>query len=362
MKAFFLRHKKLHIWLLAEFLLLTVFFAVQSNRVWMTTLTQRVSNPVRRALGAVCYRVSFSVAEVLCVFLVGFIAVYLLASLIAVVRAKGRRKQVLYSALLGAACIGLTIWGAICWLWGVQYYADGFQVQSGIYAEEVALEDLDAVTQFFADRLAETADQVARDEDGFFAVPREDILQESTQVYRVVSEQFPFLSFQDQPPKAIHFSSLMSMLDFTGVYCPLTGECNVNVDSPAVFLPATVAHELAHQRGIASEQECNFISILASATCGLPDYAYSGWLLGYVHLGNALYSADRDRWQEIYAGLPDAVRADLLHNNAYWAQYEDAPAKKVANKVYDGLLKTYGDKNGMRSYGTVVDLLVVYYK
>ena len=94
----------------------------------------------------------------------------------------------------------------------------------------------------------------------------------------------------------------------------------------------------------------------------MTDYAYSGWLLGYVHLGNALYSADRDRWQEIYAGLPDAVRADLLHNNAYWAQYEDAPAKKVANKVYDGLLKTYGDKNGMRSYGTVVDLLVVYYK
>ena len=36
-------------------------------------------------------------------------------------------------------------------------------------------------------------------------------------------------------------------------------------------------------------------------------------------------------------------------------------AKTVSNKVYDGLLKAYGDERGIQSYGTVVDLLVAYY-
>ena len=34
----------------------------------------------------------------------------------------------------------------------------------------------------------------------------------------------------------------------------------------------------------------------------------------------------------------------------------------VCYKVYDGILKSYGDERGIQSYGTVVDLLVVYYK
>ena len=51
----------------------------------------------------------------------------------------------------------------------------------------------------------------------------------------------------------------------------------MNVDAPACLLPATVAHELAHQRSIASEQECNFLAVLASTTSGNPVYAYSGY-------------------------------------------------------------------------------------
>ena len=53
---------------------------------------------------------------------------------------------------------------------------------------------------------------------------------------------------------------------------------------PHVFF-ATVAHELAHQRGIASEQECNFLGVLASTTSGNPAYVYAGWLSGYIYLG-----------------------------------------------------------------------------
>ena len=177
-----------------------------------------------------------------------------------------------------------------------------------------------------------------------------------------MEEQFPFLAFDDPGVKGVRFSRIMSALDFTGVYCPFTGESNVNIDSPACLLAATAAHELAHQRSIASEQECNFLAILASTTCGSDVYAYSGWLLVYIHLGNALYKAVPEAYAAVLATLPETVRTDLRDNNAYWAQFQDGAARKASNTVYEGFLKSYGEERGLQSYGTVVDMLVVYYK
>lgn len=362
MKAFFLRHRKLHLWLLADLVLLAAFFLCRSHAGIMTALASGAT-AVRRFLGGICYLVPFSVMEALCVALVVFVAAYLAWSIAAVVRRKtasGRLHRA-YSALVGAVCVGLTIYVGFCGLWGVHYYTPSFQDLSGIYAQPVAEEDLLAVTRYFADRLTETADGVERDEQGRFAVPREEILAQSVHAYDAVEEQFPFLEFEDPGVKAVHFSRVMSALDFTGIYCPFTGESNVNVDSPACLLPSTAAHELAHQRSIASEQECNFLAVLASTTSGDPVYEYSGWLMGYIHLGNALYQADPAAWQAIRDSLPDTVLADLASNNAYWASFEGAAAD-ASQKVYDTILKGYGQEDGIRSYGTVVDLLVAYYR
>lgn len=43
----------------------------------------------------------------------------------------------------------------------------------------------------------------------------------------------------------------MSRINYTGFFFPYTAEANVNVDSPLCMLPSTIAHELAHQRGVA---------------------------------------------------------------------------------------------------------------
>ena len=60
--------------------------------------------------------------------------------------------------------------------------------------------------------------------------------------------------------------------------------------------------------------------------------------------------------------LPDTVKADLADNNAYWDQFRDTVIQQASTKVYDGILKAYGDERGIQSYGTVVDLLVAYYR
>ena len=179
-------------------------------------------------------------------------------------------------------------------------------------------------------------------------------------VYDCLYDEFPFLDVPDQQPKGIFFSKIMSAMNFTGFYFPFTGESNVNMDSPVMLLASTCAHELAHQRGIASEQQCNFLAVLACTRCDDANYNYSGWLLGYIHLSNALYRADPDAWQEVRSRLPEEVLADLRVNSAYWSRYKGLTAT-VTQSLNDKMIKTYGDTLGTQSYGAVVDLLVNYY-
>lgn len=362
MKMFFAHHKKLHIWLLADLALLAAFWLCRGNRSWMNALADSVTTPLRLWIGELCYQMPFSVMEALCILLVLATLAYLVWAVIDLIGHRGERGRRLYSWTLGAVCAGLTVYLGFCFLWGVNYYTDTFQDKSGIRAEPVALEDLKKVTAYFEEQVSRTAPLVERDSDGVFAVPREEILPYAVHVYDQVEQQFPFLALEDPGVKPVHFSRVMSYLDFTGIYCPFTGESNVNVDSPACMLPATIAHELTHQRAVASEQECNFLAILAATTCENQVYNYSGCLFGYLYLSNALYRADREAWRESRQRVAAEVNIDLAAHSDYWQQFQDTPVQKVSNKVYDSFLKSYGDENGIRSYGTVVDLLVAYYR
>ena len=359
---FWKNHKKLHIWLGADLAVLGLYLALRHDRGLMNGFADRITTPLKGALGRLCALTSLSVMELLYVLAGAAALAYVVGSVIAVVKAGGRRGRRAYGALLLAADVCLTVYALFCLMWGVNYWTDSFQDRSGITAQPVAAEDLEAVTAYFAQQLADTADSVPRDENGVYAVPKEQILAESTAVYGGVTEQFPFLDFRDTGVKAVGCSRFMSIMGFTGVYFACIGESNVNVDSPACLLPSTVAHELAHQRGIAWEQECNFLGVLASVTSGMPDYVYSGWLLGFIHLGNALYETDPEAYWAIRNALPETVSADLRDNNAYWDQFRDNVVEKVSDTVYDAALKSYGDANGMKSYSMVVELLVAYYK
>ena len=262
--------------------------------------------------------------------------------------------------MLGLGNAVLTVYVLFCLLWGANYYADSFTDKSGIDVGPVAVDDLERVTRQFAALVNEYAGDVPRAADGAFAGDRAEILAYAPKIYENLYEEFPFLEMTDVPPKTMRFSRVMSAMGFTGFYFPFTGECNVNVDFPAATLPTTVAHELSHRRGIASEQECNFLAVLASLRCDDAAYRYAGALSGYIYLANALYSADAERWRAVRETLNERVVADLRASGAYWAQFE-GPVDTVSNAVYDGFLKSYGTI-GVKSYGACVDLLVAYFK
>ena len=360
MRGFLRYFRGLHTWLAANVFALALFFLLRTRRDVMNAVSGGFSMPLERALGRLWSHVPFSAAELCYALAFVALAVFLVRSVALIARAEYKR-EMLYRRVMVLFNTLLSLYTAFCLLWGVNFYADDFCDLSGVYPEPVAREELIAVTRYFAEQTARCSDAVARDAYGVYAEPRRESLAYAPSLYAAMYDEFPFLYLPVDPmPKGILCSRVMSAMNVTGLYFPFTGESNLNMDFPAATFPATVAHELAHRRGVASEQQCNFLAVLAATRADNAAYQYSGWLMGYIHLSNALYTVAPEEWRELRASLPAGVEADLRAASDYWAQYDGAAAR-ASGRAYDTMLKSYGDELGMRSYGAVVDLLVAYY-
>ena len=359
MKAFLRRYRAQLRWLAGLAVFFAVYFPLRGCKSAMNWLCSRVILPLEQALGRLCSVTSVSVAEVLILSGI-FAAVFYLAWQVRCLIARPQKGQRAVRMALTVLCVGLSVYAGFCLLWGVFYGADSFQDKSGLTARGGTVAELTALTECFAREVSAAGDQVQRDENGCFAVPRSEIFAEAMSAYDGVVQKFDCLKKPAVMPKAFVSSRGMSYLDFSGFYFPFTGEANLNDESPAAYLPANICHEMAHQQGIATEQECNFVAIMAATSADSTAYRYAGYLMGYVHLANALYRVDQAAWQTIRDSLPDTVRADLRQNSAYWARF-DGLVNTAATKVYDGFLKSNGLSDGVQNYGTVVDLLLAYY-
>ena len=325
----------------------------------MQTLSDRIVRPWHRAMGNLCGHTAISVAELLIVIGVILSLVYIIIFLVRLIRHPQRLRSI-YRFLITCITALAVVYGGFCLFWGVYYYSADFEEQSGIHGAPASVEQLTTVTRWFTDLLNRYDAQIARDESGSFSEPLDEIFSRSSHLYATVERSLPCLSADALSAKPFFFSRLMSYINFTGFFFPFTGEANINIDSPACLVPSTIAHELAHQRGVAEEDEANFVAVLASLENGDPVYCYSSCLLAYIHLGNALYAADYDAWLENYQRLAPGPLHDLEENNRYWKQFE-TPVSTVSDQVYTGFLQSYGQTLGLKTYGKCVDLLIAYY-
>jgi hypothetical protein len=152
----------------------------------------------------------------------------------------------------------------------------------------------------------------------------------------------------------------MTYTHISGVYTFITGETNLNINYPDYVVAYSGAHELAHQRGIAREDEANFVAYLACASSDDDYLRYSGYLSLYRYVASALSAADRELYIETASGLDSRVTAEMAAYSAFFDKYRENTVADVSDKMNDTYLTAQGTA-GSRSYGMVVDLAVAYF-
>ncbi len=341
-------------------LLIAAYFLFRGNEALLNWVSEHFVRPWHRALSSFCALFPFSVAELLIVAAVLGVLIYVIFQVVQMLRRRDALKRI-YRIVMTALMAFCVVYGGFCSLWGIYFYTADFEEQSGIHAQPLSTEQLETVTRYFTALVNEYSDDVRRDENGLFAEDLDEIFDYSPQLYEALSEGFPCLDGKPLRSKPFFFSEVLSHMTFTGFFFPFTAEANINVDSPACMIPSTIAHEIAHQRGVAQEDEANFVAVLSCFEDGDSVYCYSAALMAYIHLSNALYKADYDAWLDNYYTLEPNVITDLQDNNRYWDKYRDTVVNSASDAVYTGLLHSYGQSDGLQTYGKCIDLLVAYY-
>lgn len=344
---------------LLPILLIGLFYLFKENRSLMDFWVFRIIGPIEQALGRFWAVVDFSVLEALGALVVLCSLLWLISSIVSVHTTRQWRTFGRRMALLLAGWLWIIT--ALCWMWNAAYYTSTFSERSDLTARTSSVEELAQVTNYFAQKAGERSTLVKRDEDGHFDESLDDCFARSVRIYDNITQEFPLLEMKPVPPKPFVLSRVQSRMGFTGMYSPFTGEANINVDAPLCLIPATISHELAHQRMISSEQEASFLGITASITSDDVVFQYSGYLSGLFNLSNALYPLAPDVWQDIVdRNFTPELATDWNDNNAYWKALE-GPVDTAAGNAYDAFLKHNDQELGMKSYGACVDLLMAYF-
>lgn len=233
----------------------------------------------------------------------------------------------------------------------------------GLDKQPVSADELRDTTYAVLEELTAIESEIGFKSDGFSVMPYsyEELNDKLMDAYDVACEKYDFIPKLHSRVKRVMLSEPMTYTHISGVYTFFTGEANINTNFPDYTLPYTAAHELAHQRGIAREDEANFVAFLVCKDSDDVYIRYSAYLNMYEYLRNALYAANTDYYTETYYSVPVNCRKEMTAYSKFFDKYRENVIEEVSETVNDTFLTINGTE-GTRSYGMVVDLAVAYYK
>lgn len=236
--------------------------------------------------------------------------------------------------------------------WGIAYFRDDFYTRNEVEEVPFDKENLHSVTLRFianANRFYVISDEM----------DKADVRDEIEHSYR---QHHQTLRLTDpngkRRVKAMIFEPIYSKMGVSGYFGPFFNEIHVNNYSLPFTYPFTLAHEMAHQYGIAPESEASLYAFIVCAGSSDPVVRYSGYasVLGYL-----LRDARRllpDAYKSLLQSIRPEIIADLQRNSAHWMAARNETLSDTQEKMYDVYLKTNQVSSGRENYSEVVGLLL----
>ena len=319
-----------------------------------------VGGAVRALLALFTNPLPFSLAELLIILLPVFITLLIIYAVNS--RSKNLRSILTYFVtLISGVSI---IFSLFVFSFGTGYHVPTLYERFEIEKDGVTTEELEETAQKLVTEINLRVDKIAFSAEGFSKMPYS--LNEMNNIlnsaFKPLSKKYDFVQSFKSNIKPVLMSVPMSYTHTTGVYSFFTGEANLNVEFPDYTLPYTAAHELAHQRGIARENEANFIAFLVCIESGNVYAEYSAYLNMFEYVAASLYRTDSEAYKRVYNSLSSSAKGEIAAYSRFYDKYRDSKAGEISSAINDAYLIANGTQEGTKSYGLVVDLAVAYFK
>lgn len=338
---------------------LAVLVAARLSPAFADTFNRYVGAVVRGALAHLTGWIPFSLGEAMVIFL-PVAAVFMIVRACRKYSDRWRSVFVYLGSVLSVVSL---LFSVFVFGFGTGYYGTTVDEKLGLDRSVVSPEELYYTAATLAAHVNSEAENVKYQYNDFSVMPYtfDEMSRRLVAAYDKVCDEYDFIPRLNSRVKPVMLSEPWTYTHISGVYTYFTGEANINTNFPDYTIPYTAAHEMAHQRGIAREDEANFIAFLVCISSDDPYIRYSGYLEVYEYVASSLYSANKNYYSAVYSSLKTNVRAEMAAYSAFFDKYRENVVANVSEAVNNSYLQIHGTV-GSKSYGLVVDLAVAFYR
>ena len=245
-------------------------------------------------------------------------------------------------------------------LWGINYYRIPLHEKIGI-EKEYTKAQLVALTEKLIAKTNQLQFQIEKDSTKkvVFNYSEQEMYEMSPNGYDLFSNQLTEIEYKNESIKSSLYSLPLSYMGFGGYLNPFTNEAQVNSLKPKYTSPLTICHEMAHQTGIASESDCNFIGFMAASSNNDLYFQYSAYAFALNYCLYNLEVMQEGSSKSYRKFINKGILENFNENKIFWKHYHSW-IDTFFEYFYDKFLKFNQQKDGMESYSKFVGLLINY--
>lgn len=309
-------------------------------------------------IGNLTKLVSFSVGELFLYIFAAYLIFGVVFTFFSFFKPKGRKLYHFCKRILTLAIVICMVYSSFILNWGINYARKPLADTMGLEIQEATVAELKDTAIKLADKANSLRQQVSEDANGVFALThsKEIVLETVQNVYDACAPEYMNLGVKTRV-KGVLTPNLLSTFRTTGIFSPFTYEANVNMQMPELYFPAVAAHEYAHLKGFAREDEASFVAWYVCSKSEDTDFAYSAYAYALTYVINALYDVSPADHQEVVSLLDEGILRDFANENEYWQDFESDLAD-TGEQIYDSYLQNNGVSDGRKSYGRMIDLII----
>jgi len=299
--------------------------------------------PLQRFRSRLFNQVSFSIGDLI-YFVLLLLLLFLLARLIVFLCTYRRHKVKISQALIAFLTAGIAIYTLLVLLWGGNY------ARPGIAAHWVANENPDWndssvlwLNEFLIGKLNATATEKMSPAGG-----QNEVSRTARKLYmNALGDFYDYLKV-----KPASLGNGLNYFGIQGYYNPLSGEGQFNTNLPDFMHPFVIAHEMAHQTGIAAEDDANLMAYIICTSASQPVFRYSAYLnlftYAFSELKEKLPQYTELLWDQLNQKSKDDI-AVLRQIRQHYKGY----LRGFSLSLYDQYLLWQGQEKGLDSYNAV---------